>query len=139
MIKGTIRRIKFMSDRIRIHTNPVGDANQARWGLKLAEEVFLAGIDKETGTGRILWYRLDPDIAAKIQGTEMDPYNDDLDQRDLRCWLWDHVVFDNKGSMIALHNHGVILLRRKGYELETDLFGRVRRRKEHKASRHNYL
>lgn len=135
MIKRTIKRIQFMSDKVRIHTSPVGDTNQAYWSLKLAEEIFDAGLEKGRANGAILWQRLDPAIAERVQKTDFDPYKTNQFITGIATWLWNHIVFDRNGDMIALHDHGEILFRRRGFESETDLFSRVRRRKEHAVHR----
>lgn len=139
MIKGTIRRIKFMSDRIRIHTNPAGDANQARCGLAMAMAIDQVCFERGTHAGRVLWYRLSADQARFVQYTDFDPYITDMSMQAVAQWLWDHVVFDANGTIIAIHDHGKILMGLEGHEYEIEMFGRVRRRKEHKASRHNHL
>jgi len=132
MFNRISRRLRIMSDRLLIRTEPMRSMNQIHWGMELASDVYAKGHQQnpqsgyKKNCGLILWNTLPPDMATIVIRRSFDPYNKEMDKGNIRNWLWDHVLFDNEGMVIAIHDRGEILFCREGWEKEVDWYSRVK-------------
>lgn len=128
-------RLRYLFDKITIRTKPMGNMNQASCGMVLADQIYekaacKAALSNASGikvcTGKVLFEYLPTDMAPVVMRRNFDPYDESMSKRALRNWLWDHVIFDNHGYIVAIHDHGDILVVQEGWELEADYFSRLR-------------
>lgn len=134
------RRLRYISDRILVRTKPMGSMNQIHWGMEIAETIFEDGDSRKERhrklgllaggnypkNGEDLWCYLPPGMASIVIRRSFDPYDSELSKAGIRDWLWHHVVFDDNGNIIAIHDHGEILDVKDGWTCEAEWFSRVR-------------
>jgi hypothetical protein len=54
-------------------------------------------------TGQRIFHSLPAPVAAKVRGTSWDPFNRTWGFDDIVAWFNDHIVFNDKGDIIALY------------------------------------
>ena len=127
MIRRFINRLGLAVDKLLIRTKPMGDMNQAGCGMALAQQVYQKTVDRKTAnSGRVLWEWIPAEMATVIIRRDFDPYNLQLTTAGLRDWLWNHVIFNGEGFIIAIHDRGEILTCQDGWQCEAEYFSRVR-------------
>jgi hypothetical protein len=119
------KRIERIHDRFLMRTSRIGQANQALCCLLFVTDLF-AESSFPTYNGRYLYEILPQEWHEDVINSNFDPYNTIMSESEMFKWLWDHVIFDPQGYMIALYNHGQILLVRNEWLKETEWFGRVK-------------
>ena len=124
MIGRIIRAAMYVSDRIMIRTKPMSSMNQAHWGIELSDEIFAKSLARSRIAGEVLWNLLPPEMGALTIRRSFDPYDSNMSKADIRDWLWDHVIFDNKGNIVGLHDMGEVLSCKEGWQAEADWFSR---------------
>lgn len=125
-IKKIIRHLRIFPDQLTIRTRPMGKANQALWGKVVAQRIYTDAVQRQSISGRMLWNRLPEDMQSYVTDTRFDPYHKGLNENELYRWLWQHVIFDKSGDIIAIHDCGKIITCKEGWEEETGWFSRVR-------------
>lgn len=126
MIRRITRRIRIMVDRFLIRTEPMGAMNQIHWGMELADVIFEEASKKKRMSGAVLYEFLPPEMASTVIRRWFDPYEKIVSKSGLRDWLWAHVIFDEEGSIIAIHDRGKILICQNSWQSEADWFSRVK-------------
>lgn len=126
MIEKIIRRFRIISDSLRIRTKAMSSMNQIHWGMELTEVIFAKGFNENKKRGEILYCHLPPPMAPVVIRRQFDPYNHEMSKAGLRDWLWTHVLFDDDGQIIAIHDRGEILICQDGWQCEADWFSRVK-------------
>lgn len=48
-------------------------------------------------------------VFMKVHTTIFDPFHKELTEAEVYDWIMNHLIFDNKGQMIALFNNDTIL------------------------------
>lgn len=129
-------------DNIRMRTSRIGRATQARWGLIVANKIVSdsrATATKTTvyahPTGQTLFNIIPPDMCDYVTNSSFDPYRLDMTKEQIRSWLWDHVIFDPSGQIIAVHNSRTTLFVEEDWHAETDWFIRVKDAEQRKVQR----
>ena len=118
--------INSINDRVQIRTGQLGNANQIHWCIRTAHQLYVKAEERDRGSGYILWHYIPLDMTPIMGNLEYDPYDRHMEPHELRRWLWDHVVFDKYGEIIALHNKGEIIVCGEGWENQVERFCRVR-------------
>ena len=91
---------------------------QAKHLAEAVDSIMLEAALQETSPGKTLFLRL-PEPAANIAlRHHFDPYRLYLNKDGLRHWLENHILFDEDGRMVVLHNDGVILWRANDVRLK---------------------
>lgn len=135
MIRRFINRLGLAVDKLLIRTKPMGDMNQAGCGMALAQQVYSKAKERAAATGvpgakinsgKTLYEWIPADMAPVIIRRDWDPYDLPYSTAAIRNWLWDHVIFNGEGFIIAIHDHGEILTCQDGWQCEAEYFSRVR-------------
>lgn len=128
MFKKIIRKTKLLlvlPDYMRSKNTVVAKKSQLFWGLSLANKVCRASELQDLPTGSILYFKLSPEFKAFVAYKKWDPYQKDMYNRQIRKWLWNHVVFDGFGQIIAIHDQGKILYCANTWDKEVGLFSKI--------------
>lgn len=126
IIDKVIERIRLTVDKLLIRTKPMGHINQANCGTVLAKQIIDEAHKHNKNNGQLLWEFLPTELAKHVIDKPFDPYALHVPENFIRNWLWNHVVFDGNGYIIAVHDFGTIIACVEGCEREVDWFSRVR-------------
>lgn len=121
------RRIWVRLSKIRMRTSRIGAHNQAVHGLALAEKIHNLTYSNPLASSRPnIFNEIPPNMCDHVTNTWFDPYNRVMDQKEIQAWLWDHVIFDPAGHIVAIHDRGEILVYADGWRDEVEWFGLVK-------------
>lgn len=128
MLKEIKAKFKVITDRFLMRTKPMGSMNQIHWGMELASDIYADALNKGRSIGVVLYEYLPPTLAPFVIRTWFDPYGDYTikARKQIRDWLWDHVMFDDMGNIIAIHDRGEVFTCQIGWECEVDWLSRIR-------------
>lgn len=118
---------KLLIAKLRMRVNRIGRHNQMMHGIATTNKVMSS--HSVTGTnkcGQNLFNLLPPNMCDAVTNTWFDPYAKDMSMNDVLRWLWDHVVFDPQGYIIAIHDRGEALIYAEGWRDEVEWFCRVK-------------
>jgi len=127
MHQRIIRRYQRIYDGLLMRTSPVGAMNQARHAGRMSHDLYAVALLHGKLTGRLLFDSLPQRVCNRVMNRWFDPYNKDLSESEMFNWLWDHVMFDPDGDIIAVLDHGIVLTNDPNWFNDTEWFGRVKR------------
>lgn len=128
MLKRILRKAKILlvlPDYIRSKNTVVSKKSQIFWGQAFANKVCDSAKLQNLSTGTALYLRFSPEFKNFIIDRYWDPYCFNMTNREIRIWLWEHIVFDGFGQVIGIHNKGKELYHKESWEQEVRLFCKI--------------
>lgn len=127
MTRRIARRYNQLRDRWAVWTNEVGRSNQARFAYQMSNRIFSEAEEKGYLTGRHLYDNLPSEVVHHVMQSNIDPYDRDLSRTQIFNWLWDHVVFDQNGEIVAIHDKGFPLINQREWGENLEWFWRIKK------------
>lgn len=69
-----------------------------------AEYIYTMAPQYDMRPGQFLFNYLRHEVADVVRGTELDTFYQDLELEDIAQWLDQHIIYDNQGRMVRLHD-----------------------------------